>query len=78
MKLVNLILKALLCTIVDDVFVLGLHCCDGGTTRLNWQFDDLLSHGIVIKVNLDLANILVLNGGLNLSKVCLRESLLNL
>lgn len=72
MKLVNLILKALVSTILDDFFVLGLHCCDGGTTRLlNWQFDDLLSHRIIIKISLDLPNILILNGRLNLSKVSL-------
>lgn len=72
MKLVNLILKALVSTILDEFFVLGLHCCDGGATRLlDWQFDDLLSHGIIVKVDLDFPNILVLNGRLNLPKVCL-------
>lgn len=67
MKLVNLILKAQFCTFLNEFFVLRLHCCHGGTARLNRQLDDLLSHTTIIKVNLDLPNILILNGGPNLS-----------
>lgn len=68
MKLVNLILNAaLLPIIVDGFLVFGLHCRYGGATRLDWQFDDLLSHGVVIEVSLDLSNILLLNRGLDLS-----------